>query len=232
MKNIKVRYYFSLLVKYLNKYSVRKIGESDLEFVYRIINMTPNKENTPKEENILENKPSKIHLFKRTDLQTLPRVKEIIGIVRGLSIETIVDFGSQRGALLFPLLDQFPNINFKGVDIDQDVFEMLSSINSEQFEMIKSDITKRINEIDDKSMDLVIISEVLEHLENPYLALCEASRISKKYLIITVPSKPDDNPEHIQFFKIDDMVNLIKKSGFNSVNVHSNRTYNLYFASF
>ena len=40
------------------------------------------------------------------------------------------------------------------------------------------------------SFDLVVCSEVLEHLTKPHDALAEAIRVSKRHLIITVPNEP------------------------------------------
>lgn len=40
------------------------------------------------------------------------------------------------------------------------------------------------------SIDFVIASEVLEHLEKPEKALAEIFRISRKYVLISVPSEP------------------------------------------
>lgn len=40
------------------------------------------------------------------------------------------------------------------------------------------------------SFDLVVCSEVLEHLTKPQDALAEAVRVSKRHLIITVPNEP------------------------------------------
>lgn len=42
----------------------------------------------------------------------------------------------------------------------------------------------------DDSFDLVIASEVLEHLEQPEKALDEILRISKKYILVSVPNEP------------------------------------------
>ena len=42
----------------------------------------------------------------------------------------------------------------------------------------------------DNSFDLVICTEVLEHLEEPEKALKEILQVSKKYLIISVPNEP------------------------------------------
>lgn len=43
---------------------------------------------------------------------------------------------------------------------------------------------------EDKSVDLVFLLEVLEHLDYPEAALEEIKRVSKKYLILGVPREP------------------------------------------
>ncbi len=45
-------------------------------------------------------------------------------------------------------------------------------------------------EYQDNQVDLVFLLEVLEHLDHPEAALKEIKRISKKYLILGVPSEP------------------------------------------
>jgi SAM-dependent methyltransferase len=42
----------------------------------------------------------------------------------------------------------------------------------------------------DNSFDLVICTEVLEHLDDPQKALQEMVRVSKKYLLLSVPNEP------------------------------------------
>lgn len=185
-------------------------------------------------ENVDLSKVDKLYRFKRNDLVLLPRVKEIIGILKSFQydISSIVDFGTQRGALMFPLLDTFPGIQFTGVDISDDIYQFMLPLTQDNhyfnFNMVQADITKSIQSISDKSVDMVLASEILEHLENPIDAVLEAVRIAKKYIIITVPSKADNNPEHIQYFKIDDMKALLEKVGLKNVVVHPNRNYNLF----
>jgi ubiquinone/menaquinone biosynthesis C-methylase UbiE len=43
---------------------------------------------------------------------------------------------------------------------------------------------------DDKSFDLILCLEVLEHLKNPSSALKEIARVASKHLIVSVPSEP------------------------------------------
>jgi len=77
------------------------------------------------------------------------------------------------------------------------------------------------------SFDLVICSEVLEHLTKPQLALAEAVRVSKKHLIITVPNEPffmlanflrgknisrlGNHPEHIQHWSFKRFKKFLKQ---------------------
>jgi hypothetical protein len=50
----------------------------------------------------------RLHRFKRT--MGLPRVAKVLGILRGLVPENLLDIGSGRGAFLWPLLDAFPDL--------------------------------------------------------------------------------------------------------------------------
>lgn len=75
--------------------------------------------------------------------------------------------------------------------------------------------------------DLVICCEVLEHLEKPEGVLSELSRVSKKYLLLSVPNEPSfsisslfsgqyisrlgKHPEHVNFWSRKDFVYLVKK---------------------
>lgn len=42
----------------------------------------------------------------------------------------------------------------------------------------------------DKSVDLIIMLEVLEHLENPEIALSEIARVASQFVILSVPREP------------------------------------------
>ncbi len=69
-----------------------------------------------------------------------------------------------------------------------------------QYEVILSDIfpqNKLIKKEDiqnlsfkDKSFDIVLCQEILEHVPNPVKAIAELIRVTKKQLIITVPNEP------------------------------------------
>ena len=46
-----------------------------------------------------------LHRFKRSSI--LPRVHAVLGILRTLAPQSLLDIGSGRGAFLWPLLDNF-----------------------------------------------------------------------------------------------------------------------------
>jgi len=173
-----------------------------------------NGENVPADISISDYKQKigKLYNFKKTDLSLLPRVKWIMGIIRSLYIESIIDFGSQRGAMLWPLMNEFENITFTAIDMDPDIYNYLNCVKKggvNNLSPIKGDITD-LKDLPDQSADLVIASEIFEHLKDPQKAADEAIRLSRYYVIVTVPRKDDDNPEHIQLFTESTLLGLFQ----------------------
>lgn len=56
-------------------------------------------------------------------------------------------------------------------------------------ELIKKEDIQKLS-FKDKSFDIVLCQEVLEHLPNPIKAISELKRVSKEKIIITVPNEP------------------------------------------
>jgi hypothetical protein len=56
----------------------------------------------------------KLHKFKRT---SLPRVSKVLGVLRGVQPESLLDIGSGRGVFLWPLLDAFPSLPITSVEV-------------------------------------------------------------------------------------------------------------------
>jgi hypothetical protein len=64
-----------------------------------------------------------------------------------------------------------------------------------------------------KSFDVVTMLEVLEHLKNPQSALSSAVAMAQRFVLISVPSVPDENPEHLHLFTVDQLRDMAAHAG-------------------
>jgi len=149
--------------------------------------------------------------FKRKNI--LPRVKKCLGIIKGLCPASILDIGYGRGGFLYPLLEEFPETSVTVLDNDPSKIEILSKLQNGGVNI--SLVLGSISAIPfhNDSFDVVTALEVIEHLENPTKALQEIVRVSTKYSIISVPSKPDNNPHHLHYFSKQNMIDMCKECG-------------------
>ena len=98
----------------------------------------------------------------------------------------ILDAGCGEGFFSAKVYDEFPHASIVGCDGAQEALVIARKINpSIKFEQAN------IYEMPyrDKEFDLVVCSEVLEHLKDPKSALCELDRVGK-CLLVTVPHEP------------------------------------------
>ncbi len=162
----------------------------------------------------------KLHRFKRT--AQLPRVRAVLGALRGLGAHRLVDLGSGRGAFVWPLLDGLPDLALTATDILPHravLFEHVRRGGIERLSAVQATITAL--PFADTSADCVTALEVLEHLpgDGPQLAIREAVRVARVAVIASVPSHEDDNPEHVHLFDGAHLERLFKQAGARRVSI-------------
>jgi len=169
----------------------------------------------------MENPPEKkMHYFKAKE--DLPRVQVVLGFLQGIipagQCTSLLDIGSGRGVFLFPLLREFPTLETTSMDILPHRVELLECVSLggvRNLHPMLADICD--NTLPDKSFDVVTMLEVLEHIPDTKKAVGNAVRLARNYVIVSVPSKPDDNPEHIHLFSNDDLKNHFLEAGCSKV---------------
>jgi len=154
----------------------------------------------------------RLHRFKRT--ADLPRVRNVLGILRSLGPESVLDLGSGRGVFLWPLLDAFPGLPVLATDRSADGIANLQAVAAGGITRL-SPLVADVHRLGlaDASVDVVTFLEVLEHLAQPAVALGEALRVARRFVVLSVPSKDDDNPEHLHRFTRDSLERLVLAAG-------------------
>lgn len=154
----------------------------------------------------------RMYHFKKKDL--LPRVSAVMGFLKGVQPTSLLDVGSGRGVFLFPFLKEFPWVQVTSADILPHRVEMLDAIAKGGIGNLTA-VQRNICQWEDGEnlFDVVTLLEVLEHIPDVQTAINNAVRLAKRYLAVTVPSKPDDNPEHIHLLTKDILSDMFTKAG-------------------
>lgn len=160
----------------------------------------------------------RLHKFKRS--AELPRVRKVLGILRAFNPASLLDVGVGRGVFLWPLLNEFPELPVHVIDARQDRIDDVRAVAAGGLPQLRADCLDVCDlSLPDRSVDVVTILEVLEHLADPQRAVHEILRVAQRSVVASVPSKEDDNPEHIRLFDKASLERLFLDAGADSVKI-------------
>ena len=165
-----------------------------------------------------QNAGVRLHRYKRSNV--LPRVQKVLGILKGLQPSNILDIGSGRGVFLWPLLDSFPYLPVTAVDANEYRAAQLQTVAAgglDQLSARQMDATSL--DFANHQFDVVTVLEVLEHIPLVRTAIAEIVRVAQRFAIVSVPSKEDNNPEHIHCFTQLEIRQLFVDAGITQVNI-------------
>jgi ubiquinone/menaquinone biosynthesis C-methylase UbiE len=162
----------------------------------------------------------RLHRFKRS--AQLPRVRAVLGALRGFGATSLVDIGSGRGVFVWPLLDALPEVAITTTDLlphRTAVFAQVARGGVAGLRTVRCDATAL--PLADGAVDCVTALEVLEHMpgDGPERCAREVMRVARTAVIATVPSHEDDNPEHVHLFDGDRMTAMFRAAGARRVSI-------------
>ena len=155
----------------------------------------------------------KMYPFKK-GTQTLQRTKRTLGFLHSIAFDTMLDVGSGRGVFLIPFIKEFPWVRVTSLDLLEKRVTFLNELASGGFSQLhaeQKDICAQ--PFPASSFDVVTLLEVLEHIPDVEQAVAAAVRMAKQYVVVTVPSKPDSNPEHIHLLTKQKLTGLFTAAG-------------------
>lgn len=152
--------------------------------------------------------------------------KKVYGILKPLRAQKILDVGCGEGFTLKKLEEKKIGKLLVGVDNTSTAIKIGKKIYP-HLDLRKGDIYNL--DFKDDEFDVVLCTEVLEHLDDPEKAVAELKRVSKKYILFSVPNEPffilanfmrgkylktfGNHPEHINHWTFISFENFLKKNG-------------------
>ncbi len=155
----------------------------------------------------------KMYPFKK-GTQTLQRTKRTMGFLHSIAFDTMLDVGSGRGVFLIPFMKEFPWVKVTSLDLLEKRVAFLNELADGGFSQLhaeQKDICAQ--PFPDASFDVVTLLEVLEHIPDVEKAIFAAVKMAKQYVVVTVPSKPDNNPEHIHLLTKEKLTRMFHAAG-------------------
>lgn len=155
-------------------------------------------------------------------------LKRFFASVNGMlpDVQTVFDAGCGEGYGAQAILQQRSDVRIIGVDLSLEALRRIPA-QAPSMPVAQADVTRL--PIASNSADIVLSFEVMEHLSNPAGALAEYQRVSRRYVMVSVPNEPlfrllrmlrgDDlrqwgnHPEHINHWNLWSLQRYLRKHG-------------------
>lgn len=138
-------------------------------------------------------------------------------MIQPLDFTTVLDVGCGQGSFLQELQAEFPNIEPYGIDISPSAVELAKKrVAGGRFCVL--DITESVFH---QKCDLVVCSEVLEHIPDDVTALQNLRKMTNKFLLVSTPQgrmrQFEKQVGHVRNYARGELVEKIESSGFTVV---------------
>ena len=113
--------------------------------------------------------------------------RELVRMTKSVKPQGILDVGCGEGFTLIKLKQAKIGQTYEGIDYSSDALKLGKKLYP-KLNIKKGDIYHLPYK--NNALDMIICTEVLEHLEYPEKALREIMRVAKKHMVISVPNEP------------------------------------------
>ena len=139
----------------------------------------------------------------------------LLGMISPAIPNEILDAGCGEGYFAALMQEEFPDASVTGLDASSGAVAYATQHFGPQIKFLEGDLFAL--PFADNVFDVVVCSEVLEHLDDPARAFAELKRVARKRVVLTVPLEPwfkffndlaralriAEDPGHVQFWSHD-----------------------------
>jgi 2-polyprenyl-3-methyl-5-hydroxy-6-metoxy-1,4-benzoquinol methylase len=137
----------------------------------------------------------------------------------GATLTSVIELGCGDGRLLREVHARWPSLRLTGIDLSRAQIEA-NAANDPSIQWLAADLQQPVG--DRAESDVVIASEIIEHLDDPEAMLCNARRLGKR-LIVTTQSGPirktEESVGHRQHFDEASMRAILERTGWSPLRV-------------
>lgn len=172
-----------------------------------------------KDQNFYEESWKKWEDMKKFGPASLHNRRILLKLIKPLDYCTVVDVGCGEGSLIQVLSKQNPGKYYYGLDLSrQAIVYAKQRVPFAEFSVL--DIQEKYLK---KKFDLIIASEILEHLELDLRALKNMRKMCNRYLVIYTLTGQMRTSEkragHVRNYSQEELVTKIKKAGFKIIKI-------------